>query len=47
MPVSSSSMKMKYSFKRSLIDEEANIASGVSRVVSRIKKRLMPSTPME
>ena len=45
MPVSNSSMKIRYSLTRSLTDQEARTASGMSNVVSRTRNRLRPSIP--
>ena len=45
MPVSSSSMKIKYSLTLSCTDQDARIAIGVSKVVSKTRNRLMPSMP--
>ena len=45
MPVSSSSMKIRYSLTFSVTDQEARMAIGMRNVVSKTKKILMPSTP--
>ena len=45
MPVSSSSMKIRYSLILSLTDQDARIAIGMRNVVSNTRKMLMPSIP--
>ncbi len=45
MPVSRSSMKTRYSLTLSVTGHDARMAIGMSKVVSRTRNRLMPSTP--
>jgi len=45
MPVSKISMKNRYSLILSFTDQDAKIAMGMRKVVSKTRKRLIPSMP--